>query len=134
MPPDEHVHIISAGETIHTAYPAIFRMLPSITYRYVLADSDASAISTIKENEKQHLAVRHAIDAVKEISASLSRGLPASGPLTEHGGANTVELCKCRKTVFEAAAGAPPLGRRQASLSGYGGISPINYEPGYFSH
>ena len=31
MAQQEHVHIISAGENIHTAYPAIFRRLPDIT-------------------------------------------------------------------------------------------------------
>lgn len=72
MPPGEHVHIISAGENIHITYPAIFRMLPSITHTYVLIESDAIAISQEKEIEKQRLAVRHAIETVKEISASLS--------------------------------------------------------------
>jgi hypothetical protein len=72
MPPDEHVHIISAGETIHTAYPAIFRMLPSITSTYVLADSDVYALAPNAEIDRQRLATRKAVDAAKEISASLS--------------------------------------------------------------
>jgi hypothetical protein len=72
MPTDNHVHIISAGEHIHTTYPAIFRMLPTITHTYILTDSDSIAISQNKEIEKQRLAVRHAIETVKEISASLS--------------------------------------------------------------
>ncbi len=72
MPPGEHVHIISAGERIHTAYPAIFRTLPTITHTYVLTESDAIAISPIKEIEKQRLALRNAIETVKEISGSLS--------------------------------------------------------------
>ena len=72
MPPGTHVHIISAGVSIHTLYPAIFRMLPTISRTYVLADSDDYALSSNPEIEKQRLAVRHAVDAVKEISASLS--------------------------------------------------------------
>ena len=72
MPPGDHVHIISAGVSIHTAYPAMFRTLPTITRTYVLADSDDYALSPDPEIEKQRLAVRHAADAVKEISASLS--------------------------------------------------------------
>ncbi|MGA2122463.1 MAG: hypothetical protein ABSG49_10565 [Methanoregula sp.] len=72
MPTGEHVHIISAGENIHTAYPAIFRTLPVITHTYVLADSETYTLSSNPEIEKQRLAIRHAVDAVKEISESLS--------------------------------------------------------------
>jgi hypothetical protein len=46
MDRNEHVHIISAGDHIHTAYPAIFRTLSTITRTYVLADSDAYALSS----------------------------------------------------------------------------------------
>jgi hypothetical protein len=72
MPPGEHVHIISAGETIHIAYPAIFRMLPAITRTYVLTESDIHGISPNPEIEKQRRAVRNAVNAAKVISASLS--------------------------------------------------------------
>jgi hypothetical protein len=72
MPTGGHVHIISAGEKIHTAYPAIFRELPSISYTYVFADSEVYALSSSPGIEKHRLAVRHAVDAVKEISLSLS--------------------------------------------------------------
>jgi len=72
MARQEHVHVISAGESVHTAYPAIFRTLPSITRTYVLADSDDYALSPNPDIEKRRLAVRHAVDATKEISASLS--------------------------------------------------------------
>jgi hypothetical protein len=68
----EHIHIISAGENIHTAYPAIFRMLPTITHTYVFADSTIYEISSIPESEKARLTVRNAVSAVKEIAASLS--------------------------------------------------------------
>ena len=67
-----HVHILSAGRNIHTAYPAIFRELPSISSTCVFADNDVYAFSSNPEIEKHRLAVRHAVDAVKEISASLS--------------------------------------------------------------
>ena len=72
MPTGEHVHIIGAGENISVAYPAIFRTLPSITRTYVLADSDMYGISQNAEIEKQRQAVRIAVDATKEIAASLS--------------------------------------------------------------
>lgn len=68
----EHVHIISAGDRIHLAYPAIFRTLPTITRAYLIADEEVFGISQVAEIEKQRLAVRNAISAVKEISASLS--------------------------------------------------------------
>jgi len=72
MPPDEHIHIISAGENIPIAYPAIFRMLPSITSTYVIADSDVYDLTPNAEIDRKHLATRKAVDAAKEISASLS--------------------------------------------------------------
>ncbi|MFA4849690.1 MAG: hypothetical protein WC626_08175 [Methanoregula sp.] len=68
----EHVHIISAGENIHTAYPAIFRTLPTITRTYVLADSTIFEQSSNPDIEKERLAVRNAVTAVKEISTSLA--------------------------------------------------------------
>lgn len=72
MPAGNHVHIISAGEWIHLAYPAAFRTLPSISRTFVLADEEVYGISKIPEIEKQRQAVRSAVSAVKEISASLS--------------------------------------------------------------
>ncbi|MCK9630148.1 MAG: hypothetical protein M0R30_00760 [Methanoregula sp.] len=72
MPSDPHVHIITAGENIQTAYPAIFRTLPTITRTYVFADSDAYTLSSNPEREKQRLAIMHSVDAVKELSATLS--------------------------------------------------------------
>ncbi|WP_321506985.1 hypothetical protein [uncultured Methanoregula sp.] len=72
MDQKEHVHIISAGEDIHIAYPAIFRTLNTITRTYVLADSTCYENSSNPDIEKQRLTVRKAVEAVKEISASLS--------------------------------------------------------------
>jgi len=71
MPPGEHVHIISAGEKIHTAFPAILRMLPGITRVCVVAGSETYGISQNLQIEKERTAVRHAVESVKEISASL---------------------------------------------------------------
>lgn len=72
MPSGEHVHILSAGENIHTAYPAIFRILPTITRTYVLADYSVYEYSSNPEVNKGRIATREAVAAVKEISASLS--------------------------------------------------------------
>jgi hypothetical protein len=68
----EHVHIISAGEQIHIAYPALFRELPAISRAIVFADSTIHENSPDPVTEKHRLAVRHAVSAVQEISASLS--------------------------------------------------------------
>ena len=72
MVQQDHVHIISAGGNIHTAYPAIFRTLPSITRTYVLAESAVYELSRDPETEKKRAATRKAASAVKEISATLS--------------------------------------------------------------
>jgi hypothetical protein len=68
----EHVHIISAGEKIHIAYPSAFRELPDISRTIVFADSTFYEGSPDPVTEKNRLAVRHAVSAVQEISASLS--------------------------------------------------------------
>ena len=72
MAEQEHIHIISAGEKIHTAYPAIFRMLPIITRTCVLAESSVYELVKNEETEKQRATVRKAVSAVQEISAALS--------------------------------------------------------------
>lgn len=82
MPSGEHVHIISAGDRIHLAYPAAFRSLPSITRTCVIADEEVYGISQVSEIEKQRQAVRNAVSAVREISASLS--IPFSYEIVYH--------------------------------------------------
>ncbi len=72
MPVREHVHIISAGENIHTGYPAAFRILPDITRTIVFADSAIYEISPNQETEKSRRAVRDAVNTVKEIALSLA--------------------------------------------------------------
>lgn len=78
MPP-AHIHIISAGENIHTAYPALFRILPAITRTYVIAEEETYTISPDTAVENQRFVVRHAVDAVKELSGTLS--IPCSREL-----------------------------------------------------
>ncbi|MCK9631191.1 MAG: hypothetical protein M0R30_06065 [Methanoregula sp.] len=67
----EHVHIISAGEKIHIAYPAMFRELPAISRTMVFTDSTVHEESTDPVTDKYRLAVRNAVAATQEISASL---------------------------------------------------------------
>ncbi|MFA4823975.1 MAG: hypothetical protein WC593_02330 [Methanoregula sp.] len=68
----EHVHIISAGEKISIAYPAMFRELPAISRTIVFTDSIIHEGSPDPVIEKHRFAVRNAVSAVQEISASLS--------------------------------------------------------------
>jgi len=68
----EHVHIISAGERIHLAYQAVFRLLPTISYTYVLAGDEMYTESTNPALAKERAATRSAVNGVKEISGSLA--------------------------------------------------------------
>jgi len=79
MPPASHIHIITAGEKIHTAYPALFRTLPGITRTYVLAEEETYSISPDKTIETRRQIIRKAVDSVKELSATLS--IPCSREL-----------------------------------------------------
>ncbi len=111
MPPGEHVNIISAGENIHTAYPAIFRILPTITRTYVLADNSVYELSSNPEVEKGRAATREAVAAVKEISASLS--IPFSHELIYQPMYPSV-----RDTVIKIHHGCPERDLRSTSRAG----------------
>ena len=78
----EHVHIISAGEKIASAYPAMFRELPGISRTIVFTDSVVYELSSDPVTDKHRLAVRNAVSSVQEISASLS--IPFSRELIFH--------------------------------------------------
>jgi hypothetical protein len=68
----EHVHIISAGEKIQVAYPAMFRALPAISRTIVFTDSTVHEESTDPVTDRHRLAVRNAVTATQEVSTSLS--------------------------------------------------------------
>lgn len=72
MTPCGHVHIISAGEGIDKAYPALLRTLPGITRTCVVADSGTYTLSRDPLLEKQRLTTTTAVEAVKAVSASLA--------------------------------------------------------------
>jgi hypothetical protein len=67
-----HVHIISAGEKIAIAYPAMFRDLPAISRTIVFTDSIVHEGSPDPAIEKSRFTIRNAVTAVQAISASLS--------------------------------------------------------------
>lgn len=79
MDRNEHVHIITAGENIHIAYPALFRTLPSITRTYIVAEEETYSISPDKGVEARRQTIRKAVDSVKDLSATLS--IPCSREL-----------------------------------------------------
>lgn len=68
----EHVLIITAGETIHLAYPAVFRLLPTISHTYVFVGDGAYTESSDPALAKERAATRNAVNGVKEISGSLA--------------------------------------------------------------
>lgn len=74
MQTGSQVNIISAGETIHTAFPAVLRVLPGITRVYVVAGSDQYSISPDPQIEEERMAVRQAAESVKDLAGSL--GIP----------------------------------------------------------
>jgi len=78
MARQEHIHIISAGEKIHKAYPAAVRDLMDITHTFVFADTELYT-NNARDDEKTKAyktAVRDAVTEVKSISAALK--IPAS--------------------------------------------------------
>jgi hypothetical protein len=68
----EHIHIISAGEKIHEAYPAALRDLPTITHTIIFAEKEVYTNSARDDTGKRmwKCAIRDAIDAVNAISIS----------------------------------------------------------------
>jgi hypothetical protein len=68
----EHIHIISAGEKIHEAYPAALRDLRTITHTFVFAEKEVYTNSARDDTKKRQwkCAIRDAIDKVNALSIS----------------------------------------------------------------
>ena len=78
MARQEHVHIISAGETIYPSYAATVRDHPDITHTFVFADTEIYTNSA-RDDERtkaKKTAARDAVTEVKSISASLKIPCP----------------------------------------------------------
>jgi hypothetical protein len=97
-----HVHIISAGEKIAIAYPAMFRELPTISRTIVFTDSAVHDGSPDTVTEKHRLAVRNAVSAVQEISASLSIPFTRVMIFPPAYGSVRSALAKCRREYPDA--------------------------------
>jgi len=72
MDPGEHIHIISAGDRIHTTYPAILKDLQTVTHTFIFAEKEIYTASSRDDNKKRmwKRAIRDAIDEVNTISLS----------------------------------------------------------------
>ncbi len=72
MDPQEHIHIISAGDRIHTTYPAVLQDLRTVTHTYIFAEKEVYTDSVRDDAKKRawKWAIRGAIDEVNAISLS----------------------------------------------------------------
>ena len=78
MPGTEHVHIITAGETIYSAYATTVRDNKDITHTFVFADTELYTNSN-RDGEvirAQKDTAREAVNKIKALAASLK--IPAS--------------------------------------------------------
>jgi hypothetical protein len=68
----EHIHIISAGDRIHTTYPAVLEDLPGITRTFIFAEKEVYTNSARDDAQKRmwKCTIRSSIDAVNTISLS----------------------------------------------------------------
>ena len=72
MDPQEHIHIISAGDSIHKNYPAVLKDLRTVTHTFIFAEKEIYTNSTRDDNKKRawKCAIRDAIDEVNTLSLS----------------------------------------------------------------
>jgi len=72
MDPQEHILIISAGDRIHTTYPAVLENLGTVTHTFVFAEKEVYTASARDDTQKRmwKCAIRTAIDEVNAISLS----------------------------------------------------------------
>jgi hypothetical protein len=72
MDSQEHIHIISAGDRIHTTYPAVLKDLRTITHTFIFAEKEIYTNSSRDDNKKRawKCAIREAIDEVNTLSLS----------------------------------------------------------------
>ena len=76
MDQPEHIHIISAGDRIHTTYPVVLRDLGTVTHTFIFAEKEVYTNSARDDIQKRtwKCAIRNAIEAVNAIS--LSKNIP----------------------------------------------------------
>jgi hypothetical protein len=72
MDRQEHIHIISAGDSIHTTYPAVLTDLRNVTHTFIFAEKEVYTNSSRDDAQKRmwKCSIRNAIDAVNTICQS----------------------------------------------------------------
>jgi len=72
MDPQEHIHIISAGDSINKTYPAILKDLQTVTHTFIFAEKEIYTNSSRDDNKKRtwKCTIRDAIDEVNTLSLS----------------------------------------------------------------
>jgi hypothetical protein len=70
MDQQEHIHIISAGDSIHKTYPAVLKDLRTVTHTFIFAEKEVYSNSTRDNSQKRmwKCAIRDAIDEVNTMS------------------------------------------------------------------
>jgi hypothetical protein len=78
MDPQEHIHIISAGDRIHTTYPAVLDELRTVTHTFVFAEKEIYTNSARDDARKRawKCDIRNSVDEVNAIS--VSRNIPCA--------------------------------------------------------
>lgn len=72
MDPQEHILIISAGDRIHSTYPAVLENLRTVTHTFIFTEKEVYTTSARDDTKKRmwKCAIRNAIDEVNSISIS----------------------------------------------------------------
>jgi hypothetical protein len=72
MDPQEHIHIISAGDSIHKTYPAVLKDLKTVTHTFIFAEKDVYTNSARDDAKKRmwKCTIREAVDIVNTIAQS----------------------------------------------------------------
>jgi hypothetical protein len=72
MVQQEHIHIISAGDSIHKTYSAVLKELRTVTHTFIFAEKEVYTNSARDDTQKRmwKCAIRDAIEEVNTISRS----------------------------------------------------------------
>jgi hypothetical protein len=78
MDPQEHIHIISAGDRIHSTYPAVLDELRTVTHTFVFAEKEVYTNSARDDARKRawKCDIRTSVDGVN--AQSISRNTPCA--------------------------------------------------------
>ena len=123
MPSQEHIHILTAGGNLPSAFTASFRDYPDITRAYVFSDNTIFYKHADPAIEKERSAIRSAIFAAKNTSTAL--GIPFHDEVISPPAYSSVcnTLTRIRREhpgaryTFDLAGGSPALGMALLALA-----------------